>query len=156
MYQNEQKFKEFSGANYKWALMEIKCPKNSKFLYGKDIRDHLPDIANLKFDYDDILARGLYHIKKSLREKDFNPMSEFSKAIFKIAFYFCAFFVENYSYMSIIEISKKIKEIVDVVRRIKDIKLTNASISYRFFKIHWCNSCFTHFNCCINWFPSCI
>ncbi len=121
MYQNEQKFKEFSGANYKWALMEIKNPKNSKFLYGKDIRNQLPNIANLKFDYDDILARGLYHIEKSLREKDFNPMSEFSKAIFKIAFYFCVFFVENYSYTSIIEIGKKIKEIVDVIRSIKVI-----------------------------------
>ena len=123
MYQNEQKFKEFSGANYKWALMEIKNPKNSKFLHGKDIRDKLPDFTNLKFDYDDILARRLYHIEKSLRGKDINPMSEFSKAIFKIAFYFCAFFVENYSYTSIIEIGKKIKEIVDVIRSIKDIEM---------------------------------
>ena len=132
MYQNEQKFKEFSGANYKWALMEIKNPKNSKFLHGKDIRDKLPDFTNLKFDYDDILARRLYHIEKSLRGKDINPMSEFSKAIFKIAFYFCAFFVENYSYTSIIEIGKKIKGLVEVIRSIKGIEMYfEEAVTYR-------------------------
>ncbi len=67
MYQDKEKFKKDSGANYKWALMEIKHLENSKLLFGEDIRDKLPDITTIPFDYDDILARGVYHLKESLK-----------------------------------------------------------------------------------------
>ncbi len=53
---NKEKFKELSRANYEWALIEIKIPENLRLLYGKDIRHRLPDIDNLTFEYDDILA----------------------------------------------------------------------------------------------------
>lgn len=43
--------------------------------------------------------------------------------IFKTAFYICVYFVENFSSILIIEIGKKIKEIVEIVRPIKDIDL---------------------------------
>ena len=67
MLTNKNIFNKFSGANYEWALIEIKNPANSSLLYGKDVRDQLPEITTLTFDYDDILARGVYHLEKSLK-----------------------------------------------------------------------------------------
>lgn len=51
MLQNKEIFNKYSGANYEWALIELKNPNNSKLLYGKDIRNQLPDITTLNFDY---------------------------------------------------------------------------------------------------------
>ena len=127
MYQNQEKFKKFSGVNYKWALMDITYPENSILLYGDDIRDKLPDITTIPFDYDDILARGIYHLEKSLKEtyKD-NPKAdveqrELSKAILKLSFYICVYFVDNFHYTSIVELEKKIKEIITLVSTIKEM-----------------------------------
>jgi RNase P/RNase MRP subunit p29 len=132
MYQNKDKFKEFSGANYKWAILEIKLPENSKLLYGKDIRDQLREITTLTFDYDDLLARSFYHVEKSLREKGQIAENELSKAIFKTSFYLCVYFMENFSSTSIIEIAKKIKEIVEIIRPLKDIEIFfEEAITYR-------------------------
>ncbi|KKK91757.1 hypothetical protein LCGC14_2709710, partial [marine sediment metagenome] len=64
-YQDRYTFNKQSVSNYEWSLIEIKHPENSKLLYGKDIRDQLPNTNDLIFDYDDVLARGLYHLDKS-------------------------------------------------------------------------------------------
>jgi len=122
MYKNKETFKKWSGANYKWALMDIKYEENSKLLYGEDIRDRLPDIDKIKFDYDDILARVLYHIEKSLKEKDEKiSRSKFSKAVFKFSYYLCVFFDESFPYTSIIKIISKLKSVVQIVKNIQKI-----------------------------------
>ncbi len=119
-YQSKEAFKE--RVNYKWALMDIKFEENSKLLYGDDIRDRLPDTKNIKFDYDDILARSLYHIEKSLEEKEGKiTQDEFSKAVFKFSYYLCVFFDEGFFYTSIIKIFTKLKSIVQIVKNIQKI-----------------------------------
>jgi len=128
MYQDVDKFKKNSGANYKWALLEIKYPENSKLLFGDDIRDKLPDITTIPFEYDDLLARGVYHLEKSLKEtyKDEHEedieQKELSKSIFKLSFYVCVYFLENFHHTSVIEIEKKIKEIITMVSAIKKME----------------------------------
>ncbi|MCP6718677.1 MAG: hypothetical protein KJI71_00410 [Patescibacteria group bacterium] len=124
MYKSKEKFKESSSANYEWAILEINSPENSKLLYGKDIGDQLPDIASLTFDYDDILARGLYHLEKSLREKDSIALNELSKAILKTAFHMCVYFLDNFHYTSVIEIGESLKKIVKIVKPIKYIEVS--------------------------------
>ena len=133
IYHDKQKFHEVSGANYKWALIEIKYPENSKLLYGKDIRDQLPDVSTLTFDCEDILARGLYHLEKSLKSKEFHiTMRELSKAIFKTSFYICVYFMDNFNYTSLIEIGKKLKDIIEIVGSVKDIEMFfEEAITYR-------------------------
>jgi hypothetical protein len=111
-FQNTKSFRNESFANYEWSLIELKHPGNSKLLYGKDIRDQLPSSNNLEFDYDDILARGLYHINKSLSLR--NPKiakKELSKAIFKTGFYFCIFLDSTYRKTSILEIGNYLKKL---------------------------------------------
>ncbi|MFW9939437.1 MAG: hypothetical protein ACFFFT_00255 [Candidatus Thorarchaeota archaeon] len=121
MYQNKVTFKKFSGANHEWALLELKNPENSTLLYGEDIRSKLPDITTLDFDYDDILARGLYHLEKSLKEiKDTKKaMAELTKAIFKVSFYLCVYFSETFRSTSLIEIERKLNDISSIVTSIK-------------------------------------
>ncbi|KKN08978.1 hypothetical protein LCGC14_1051260 [marine sediment metagenome] len=122
MYQNKEAFKKYSGVNYKWALLDIKNEENSTLLYGDDIHDKLPEINNIKFDYDDILARVLYHIEKSLKENDEkNAKSEFSKAVFKFSYYLCVFFDESFPYTSIIKIINKLESVVQIVKNIQKI-----------------------------------
>jgi len=77
---------------------------------------------SLKFNFEDILARGLYHIEKSLKEKKIDRISqkELSKGIFKIAFYIMLFYNKEFRYTSIIKIEKKLKEDVEKIRNIKD------------------------------------
>ncbi|KKK98432.1 hypothetical protein LCGC14_2642820, partial [marine sediment metagenome] len=121
MYQNKEAFKK-TFANYKWALIDIKYEENSTLLFGEDIRDKLPDTNTIKFEYDDILARALYHMEKSLEEKDeIIAKSEFSKAIFKFSFYLCVFFDEDFHFTSIIKIRTKLKSIVQIVKNIQQI-----------------------------------
>jgi hypothetical protein len=121
MYQDEKIFNQDSGANYKWALLEIKYPENSTLLYGEDIRNKLPDITTIPFDFDDILARGVYHLEKSLKHDEIE-MRELSKGILKICFYICVYFVENFHYTSIPHIEKKLKEIITLVSAIKEME----------------------------------
>ena len=123
MLQNKQIFNKFSGANYEWALIEIKLPDNSVLLYGKDIRDQLLEITTLTFNYDDILARGLYHLEKSLRgDNEAIIMRELSKAIFKIAFYLCLYFVDTFRFTSLVAIEKKLEDIIEVISPLKSFK----------------------------------
>jgi hypothetical protein len=123
MYQNKENFKKFSVANYEWALIELANPENSELLFGPDIRDQLPRFDTLNFDFDDILARGLYHIEKSLREKDNNlAMQELSKSIFKTGFYFCLYFASDFKHTSFIEIKKQLKNLRNpIAKRINEI-----------------------------------
>lgn len=110
-YQDRYTFSKESFSNYEWSLIELKHPENSKLLYGKDIRDQLPVTDDLNFDYDDILARGLYHIDKSIAEQDLtSSKKKLSKAIFKIAFYLCIFFAPYFRNTSIIEIGNNLKK----------------------------------------------
>jgi len=123
MFQNKEKFTELSGASYEWALIEIKNPENSQLLYGEDIRNKLPDITSLDFDYDDILARGLYHIEKSLKgESDASIIRELSKAIFKTAFYLCVYFVDSFRFTSLVEIGKKLEDIIQLIIPLKSFR----------------------------------
>lgn len=118
-FQEKKKFEEISEiANYEWSLIEIKLPENSKFLYGLDIRNKLPNIKNIKFDYDDILARALYHLEICLKQltsrKDKNTaMKEFTKAVFKFSFYICIFYDPTFHFTSKLNIERKIFELVE-------------------------------------------
>jgi len=124
-FQDKNKFEEISErANYEWSLIELKLPENSKFLYGLDIRNKLPDIKNIQFDYDDILARALYHLDLCLKQltsrkdKDKNrvkvtAMKEFTKAVFKYSFYICIFYDSTFHFTSIHNIEKKIFKLVE-------------------------------------------
>jgi len=99
-----------SFANYEWSLLDLKCQENSQLLYGKDIRNQLPKISNLKYDFDDIFARSLYHLDKSLKEtKSFGntliSKREFTKSVFKFGFYLCKYFDKSYYLTSVLNIS---------------------------------------------------
>jgi len=110
-YQDRYSFSKESYSNYEWSLIELKHPENSNLLYKTDVRDQLPRTDYLNFDYDDILARGLYHIDKSMKEQDlFIAKKELSKGIFKTAFYFCVYLTPQFRKTSIIEIGKKLKK----------------------------------------------
>ncbi|MFX1326230.1 MAG: hypothetical protein ACFE8N_14870 [Promethearchaeota archaeon] len=132
MYQNKEKFKEFSGANYEWAIIELRLSENSRLLFGEDIRNQLPKISDLSFDYDDILARGFYHIEKSLKEQENKAMWELSKAIFKISFYVCKYFIEDFSSTSVIVIGKKLKDVVEMISQLKEFgNFFSEAVEYR-------------------------
>jgi hypothetical protein len=124
MYYNKEKFKEISGANYEWAFIDIKIPENSKLLYGKDIRSQLPAIDEIEFDYDNILARSLYHVEKSLREKVIDiTMREFTKGVFKLAFYLCIFFNKHFYFTSIPKIRTQVREIIKVQPSLRELTI---------------------------------
>ncbi|MFX1375898.1 MAG: hypothetical protein ACFFA0_08820 [Promethearchaeota archaeon] len=121
-FQNKELFSIQSFSNYEWSVLDIKYPQNSILLYGKDIRDQLPDIKSLEFDFDDILARGLYHLDKSFGERNQNiAMREFSKAVFKIAFYMCIYFNSNFRDTRILQVGRKLKEISEKEKRFENI-----------------------------------
>ena len=91
-YQDKKMFEKISGANYEWSLICIKHPENSKLLCGTDIRDQLPNTDNIKFDYDNILIRGFYHLEKSYKNGlTETAQGEYSKAMLKFGYYFCIF-----------------------------------------------------------------
>jgi hypothetical protein len=103
-------FANESFANYEWSILDLKCQENSQFLYGKDIRNQLPKVSDLKYDFDDIFARSLYHLDKSLKKsKAFGnalvSKREFTKAVFKFGFYLCIFFDKSYYLTSVLNIS---------------------------------------------------
>ena len=115
-YQDKEIFEKQSFSNYEWSLLDLKIPENSKLLYGQDIRDQLPDIMNIQFDFDNILARSLYHLDKSFKEaialQDMDEsMREFTKGVFKFGFYLCIFFDKCFQYTSIRAIVNKLEEL---------------------------------------------
>jgi hypothetical protein len=121
-FQNKEIFCKQSFSNYEWSVLDIKYPENSSLLYGKDIRDQLLDIERSQFDFGDILARSLYHLDKSLGERDQNiAMREFSKGVFKTGFYLCIYFKEGFRHTGIQQIGYKLKEICKIVKKIEDI-----------------------------------
>ena len=114
---NKKLFVQESFANYEWSLMDLKFKENSHLLYGKDIREQIPDPFNFVFDYNDILARCLYHLDKSLkeskiRENSVQAMTEFTKAVFKFGFYMCLFFSEKYFLTSVHSVSLQLKKLL--------------------------------------------
>lgn len=123
MYQNKELFNRITkkGVNYKWAVMNVKYKENSKLLYGDDIRDKLPDTSEIEFNFNDILARALYHLEKSLNEKNkLNAKREFTKAVFKFSYYLCVVFNKNFLFTSINIIISEIERIVKVEKIIKN------------------------------------
>ncbi len=105
-----------SFANYEWSILDLKCQENSQLLYGKDIRNQLPKISELKYDFDDIFVRSLYHLDKSLKEskspqKILDSKREFTKAVFKFGFYFCKYFDKSYYLTSVLNISNHIEHL---------------------------------------------
>lgn len=71
----------------------------------------------IQFDYDNILARALYHLDKSLEQlfkmkNPFEAMIEYTKAVFKFSFYICIYFDKSYRFTSIYDISKKVRDLV--------------------------------------------
>ncbi|MFX1425029.1 MAG: hypothetical protein ACFFBE_01150 [Promethearchaeota archaeon] len=121
-YQSKELFNSQSFSNYEWSVLDIKYPQNSVLLFGYDIRDQLPEVKNFKFDFDDILARGLYHLDKCLGERNQKTAKkEFSKGVFKIGFYLCKYFNSDFRDTRILRIGEKLKETSKYVKEIKDI-----------------------------------
>ncbi len=115
---DKNRFGHESFSNYEWSIIELKNPFNSVHLYGKDIRDKLPEYSGLSYDYDDILRRSLYHLNTSFKAqyRDYTiTKSERSitKAIFKFAFYVCVLFDPEFRLTSLHFIHKKIEELLD-------------------------------------------
>jgi hypothetical protein len=110
---NLEQFRKQSFANFEWSLLELKLPENSALLYGRNIRDELPEVTALQFDYDDILIRSLYHLNNSFKE-GITPkaMREFTKGIFKFGFYLCVYFDPQFRFTSIVKIAEKVKLLV--------------------------------------------
>jgi hypothetical protein len=109
----KDKFTHESFANYEWSVLDLKCPENSQLLYGNDIRSQLPKISDLIYDFDDIFARSLYHLDKSLKETNSSEKSliskrEFTKSVFKFGFYLCKYFDKSYYLTSVLNISTHI------------------------------------------------
>ncbi|MBY9008868.1 MAG: hypothetical protein KGD74_03270 [Candidatus Lokiarchaeota archaeon] len=130
-------FVQESFANYEWSLMDLKFKENSHLIYGKDIREQVPDPFNFDFDYDDILARSLYHLDKSLkstqiRENSAQAMREFTKAVFKFGFYLCILFSKRYYLTSVHNISLQIdKLLLDNDIQTSMLNFMKESINYR-------------------------
>jgi len=92
----------------------MKHVENSKLIFGKDIRAQLPDHRKFEFNYDDILSRSFYYLEKSLKNemesKDVQEsMKNFTKSVFKFAFYFCVYFDKDFHSTSIRKIANKIE-----------------------------------------------
>jgi hypothetical protein len=135
-YSSKENFKKQSFTNYKWSLLELKYPENSQLLGGQDIRSELPDISSVNYDYDDILARVLYHLDKSIQEdisKNQNASKhQFTKAIFKLGFYLAVFFDSNFHSTSISSNMQEINKLV-VQGKIdkKLLEVLKMSMEYR-------------------------
>ncbi|MFX0012330.1 MAG: hypothetical protein ACFE9R_18605, partial [Candidatus Hermodarchaeota archaeon] len=113
---NKERFKQESFANYEWSTIDLKYKENSKLLYGKDIRNFLPELPSLTLDYDDILARSLYHLNKSFtsaknKEQLLEAKIELTKAIFKFGFYFCILHDPQFYFTSITKVFIKLQQL---------------------------------------------
>ena len=112
-FKNRELFQKESFANYEWSLLDLKLPENSVLLYGQNIRNDLPNLANLKFDYNDVLIRSLYHLNKSFNEaKSLESSRNFTKGMFKFGFYLCVYFDSQFRFTSFVKIANKIKQLV--------------------------------------------
>ena len=110
---NREQFRKESFANYDWNLLDLRLPSNSTLLYGRNIRNELPKISALEFDYDDILTRSLYHLNNSFKEGTTpKAMRELTKGTFKFGFYLCIYFDPQFRFTSIVKIAEKIKQLV--------------------------------------------
>jgi hypothetical protein len=134
---NKDKFEQESFANYEWSLIDLKWKENSQILYGKDIREMIPNPLNFKIDYDDILSRSLYHLDKSLGYKNSKmeleiAKREFTKAVFKFGFYLCILYDNQFHYTSIDNIMLKFNQIKIVNFNIKLLdSIFQESIHFR-------------------------
>ncbi len=133
----KEQFVQESFANYEWSLMDLKFKENSQLLYGKDIREQIPDPFSFNFDYNDILARCLYHLDKSLKESKIRKnsalaMREFTKAVFKFGFYLCLFFNKRYYLTSVHSVSLQLnKMLLDNEIQNSMLNFMSESIIYR-------------------------
>ena len=134
---NKEVFAYEAFANYEWSILDLKCQENSQLLYGKDIRNQLPKVSDLRFNFDDIFSRSLYHLDKSLKEsKSFEnalvSKREFTKAVFKFGFYLCLFFDKSYYLTSVLNISIHIDNLrLDDKVRKNTLHFMNESIIFR-------------------------
>ncbi len=72
----------------------------------KDVTD------TIRFDYDNILIRGFYHLEKSFKNGLTEiAKKEYSKALFKFGFYFCIVHDKSFRRVSLTEISKKLEQL---------------------------------------------
>ena len=112
-FKNRELFKKQSFSNYEWSLIDLKLPENSTLLFGRNVRDELPEATKLEFDYKDILIRSLYHLNNSFREKTTpKAMREFTKGLFKFGFYLCVYFDPKFRFTSTVKIAEKIKLLI--------------------------------------------
>ena len=130
-------FVQESFANYEWSLIDLKFKENSQLIYGKDIRGQIPDPFCFDFDYNDILARCLYHLDKSLKESktpenSTQAMTEFTKAVFKFGFYLCLFYSKRYYLTSVHSVSLQLnKMLLDNEIQNSMLNFMSESIIYR-------------------------
>ncbi len=112
-FKNREQFRRESFANYEWSLLDLKLPENSILLYGRNVRNQLPKVSYLQFDYDDVLIRSLYHLNKCFKDNtSLESMREFTKGVFKFSFYLCIYFDSQFRLTSIVKIAEKIKLLV--------------------------------------------
>ena len=112
-FKNREQFQKESFASYEWSLLDLKLPENSILLYGRNVRNQLPKVFYLQFDYDDVLIRSLYHLNKSFKDNSsLESMREFTKGVFKFSFYLCIYFDSQFRLTSIVKIGEKIKLLV--------------------------------------------
>ena len=112
-FKGREQFRKQAFSNYEWSLIDLKFPENSTLLYGRNVRDELPEVAKLEFDYNDILIRSFYHLNNSFRERTTpKAMREFTKGIFKFGFYLCIYFDPQFRFTSAVKIAEKIKLLI--------------------------------------------
>ena len=128
----EEVHEKESWANYKWALLELKIPDNSVILYGKNLRESIPDLDSIEYDHEDLLRHALYHVDNSFKlTEDDARMMAFTKGVFKFGFLICVYFDDFYS-TSINDIYIKINQLVDEGRLdISFLEAFKASMAYR-------------------------
>jgi len=108
--QNREQNKKESFANYEWSLLDLKLPENSVLLYGRNVRNQLPELSHLQFDYDNVLIRSLYHLNKCFNNSStLESMRELSKGIFKFGFYLCVYFDSKFRFTSVVKIVERLK-----------------------------------------------
>ncbi|MFW9878492.1 MAG: hypothetical protein ACFFG0_35880 [Candidatus Thorarchaeota archaeon] len=111
---HKEVYEKESWANFKWALLDFKIPQNSVILYGKPLFDELPEVDSIPYDYEDLLRHTFYNLNNSFKLKDEEAAkNKFTKGVFKFAFLISVYFDPSFKYTSIVEITLKIKELVE-------------------------------------------
>ena len=102
-------------------MLDLKLPENSVLLYGRNVRNQLPEVSSLQFDYDNVLIRSLYHLNKCFNDSaTLESMREFTKGVFKFGFYLCVYFDPQFRFTSVVKIAEKIKLLVSI-RKINSV-----------------------------------